>query len=206
LVSPLPLSPSVMKQLPRPLQTENLETIWERFCCRLQVFICGRVSDEAEAEDILQEVFLRIHQHLCCLPDSSKMDSWVYQIARNLIVDYYRRRKELAEIPENIPAEADVPEDDLEAELALSLKEMIAELPDSYRQALILTEYQGLSQKELAEKLGISLSGAKSRVQRAREKLRDMFLACCHFEMDRRGRIMDYYQRCCCCNPVDKHA
>jgi RNA polymerase sigma-70 factor (ECF subfamily) len=134
------------------------------------------------------------------------MDSWVYQIARNLIVDYYRRRKELVEIPENIPAEADVPEDDLEAKLALSLEEMIAELPDSYRQALILTEYQGLSQKELAEKLGISLSGAKSRVQRAREKLRDMFLACCHFEMDRRGRIMDYYQRCCCCNSVDKHA
>jgi RNA polymerase sigma-70 factor (ECF subfamily) len=66
-----------------------------------------------------------------------------------------------------------------------------------------MTEYQGLSQKQLADNLGISLSGAKSRVQRARDKLRDMLLSCCHFELDRRGRILDYYQRCCCCHPVD---
>jgi hypothetical protein len=88
--------------------------------------------------------------------------------------------------------------------LALSLHELIDQLPEPYRQALILTEYQGLSQKQLAERIGISLSGAKSRVQRAREKLRDMLLRCCHFEFDRRGHIVDYYQRCCCCHPVDE--
>ena len=88
----------------------------------------------------------------------------------------------------------------LEAVLALSLKELIDELPEPYRQALILTEYQGLSQKQLAENLGIWLSGAKSRVQRARGKLREILLRCCHFEFDRRGHIMDYYERCCCCN------
>jgi RNA polymerase sigma-70 factor (ECF subfamily) len=81
---------------------------------------------------------------------------------------------------------------------------MIAGLPEHYRQALLLTEYQGLTQEQLAERLGISLSGAKSRVQRAREKLRDMLLRCCHFEFDRRGRIVDYYQRCCCCHPVEE--
>jgi len=106
------------------------------------------------------------------------------------------------EIPESLPAEPDLPEEDPEAVLALSLEEMINELPEPYRQALILTAYQGLSQKQMAESLGISLSGAKSRVQRAREKLRDMLLRCCHFELDRRGRIVDYYQRCCCCHPV----
>ncbi|RPI26044.1 MAG: RNA polymerase sigma factor SigZ [Chloroflexota bacterium] len=169
---------------------------------RLRAFIRGRVSDEAEADDILQEVFIRVHQHLCCLPEWNKLESWIYQIARNLIIDHYRRRREQVEIPEDLPAEADMPEEDPEAELALSLKEMIDELPELYRQALILTEYQGLTQKELAETLGISVSGAKSRVQRARDQLREMFLRCCHFEMDRRGRIMDYYQRCCCCNPA----
>ncbi len=186
------------------MQSDHLEAIWNHFCCRLQAFIRSRVSDDADAEDILQDVFLRIHRHLCCLPDADKFDSWVYQIARNLIIDYYRRRKELVEIPENLPDDADIPEDDPQADLAGSLKEMIDELPEIYRQALVLSEYQGLKQNELAEKLGISHSGAKSRVQRARRMLRDMFLACCHFEMDRRGRILDYYQRCDGCNAAQE--
>jgi RNA polymerase sigma-70 factor (ECF subfamily) len=185
---------------------DNLELLWDQYSRRLRAFIRSRVWDDAEAEDILQEVFIRVHRNLCCLPEPewNKPESWIYQIARHLIIDHYRRRRETVDIPESLPAEPDLPEEDPEAVLALSLKEIINELPEPYRQALILTEYQGLSQKQLAESLGISLSGAKSRVQRAREKLRDMLLRCCHFELDRRGRIVDYYQRCCCCHPVDE--
>jgi RNA polymerase sigma-70 factor (ECF subfamily) len=182
-------------------QTETLQALWDRYCCRLLAFIRKRVTDAHDAEDLLQEVFLRVHQGLCCLREWSRLESWVYQVTRNLIVDYYRRRKESSEIPEDLPAEEMPLEEDPVARLAGSLKEMIEALPEQYRQALILTEYQGLSQQALADTLGISLSGAKSRVQRARAKLRDMFLACCHFELDRRGRIIDYYERCCCCSP-----
>jgi RNA polymerase sigma-70 factor (ECF subfamily) len=186
---------------------EPLEILWDRYSQRLGAFIRSRVENDAEAEDILQEVFIRIHRNLCCQEDWDKPESWIYQIARNLIIDYYRKRRTWVELPDNLPAEPDWGEwvnleDDPEAQLALSLKELIDELPEPYRQALILTEYQGLSQKQLAESQGISLSGAKSRVQRARQKLRDMLLNCCHFELDRRGRVLDYYQRCCCCNPV----
>jgi RNA polymerase sigma-70 factor (ECF subfamily) len=185
---------------------DNLELLWDQYSRRLRAFIRSRVWDDAEAEDILQEVFIRVHRNLCCRPEPewNKPESWIYQIARHLIIDHYRRRRVMVEIPESLPAEPDLPEEDPEAVLALSLKEIINELPEPYRQALILTEYQGLSQKQLAESLGISLSGAKSRVQRARERLRDMLLRCCHFELDRRGRIVDYYQRCCCCHPVDE--
>jgi RNA polymerase sigma-70 factor (ECF subfamily) len=76
---------------------------------------------------------------------------------------------------------------------------MVLALPEQDRQALILTEYQGLTQKELSERLGLSFSGAKSRVQRAREKLKQELLACCHFELDRRGHILNYQPRCDCC-------
>lgn len=69
---------------------------------------------------------------------------------------------------------------------------MMEELPEKYREALHLTEIQGLTQKELAERLNISLSGAKSRVQRAREKLKGVLLECCHVEVDRRGKVMDW--------------
>ena len=185
--------------------SDNMQLVWDQYSRRLLAFIRSRVREDAEAEDILQQVFIRVHRHLCCQPDWNKPEGWFYQIARNLIIDHYRRRREMVEIPESLPAEPDLPEEDPEAVLALSLTEMVNELPEPYRQALVLTEYQGLSQKQLAESQGISLSGAKSRVQRAREKLRDMLLRCCHFEFDRRGRIVDYYERCCCCQPVVEH-
>jgi RNA polymerase sigma-70 factor (ECF subfamily) len=137
-----------------------LELLWDQYSQRLLAFIRRRVGDEIEAEDILQEVFVRVHRHLCCQTQWNKPDGWFYQIARNLIIDHYRRQREMVEIPEGLIAEPDS-EEDSEAVLALSLKDMIDTLPEHYRQALILTEYQGLSQKQLAESLGISLSGAK---------------------------------------------
>ena len=178
---------------------DHITFLWEQYHQRLAAFIGSRVGED-ETDDILQEVFIRVHRHLCCQPDWEKPESWFYQIARNLIIDHYRKRRETTEVPEDLPAEPDFTQDDPAATLALSLTELVNELPEPYRQALLLTEYQGLSQKELAESQGISLSGAKSRVQRAREKLRAMLLSCCHFEFDRRGRVVDYYQRCCCCS------
>jgi RNA polymerase sigma-70 factor (ECF subfamily) len=188
------------------LADDQLELLWNQYSRRLRAFIRSRVGEDADAEDILQEVFIRIHRNLCCLPapEWRRPESWIYQIARHLIIDHYRRRRDLVAIPENLPAQPDLPEEDPQALLALSLRELIDQLPELYRQALILTEYQGLSQKQLAERLGISLSGAKSRVQRAREKLRAMLLRCCHFEFDRRGHVVAYEQRCCCCHPVGK--
>lgn len=185
---------------------DPLERLWDQYSRRLGAFIRSRVSEDDQAEDILQEVFIRVHRSLCCRPEPEwrKPESWFYQITRNLIIDYYRRRREMAELPESFPAEPDLPEEDPAAALALSLNDIIQALPEPDRQALMLTEYQGLSQKQLAERLGISVSGAKSRVQRAREKLRDMLLNCCHFVLDRRGQILDYYPRCCGCRPKDE--
>lgn len=182
---------------------DEMEQLWQAYSTRLGNFIHSRVQDDAEAEDILQEVFIRIHRSLCCSDAWDKPDAWFYQITRNLIIDHYRKRRELVELSEELPAGADLPDEDTAAELALSLREWIEELPEPYRQALLLTEYEGLSQQELADRMGISLSGAKSRVQRARGRLRDMLLNCCHFVLDRRGHVMEYYARCCCCAPVD---
>lgn len=184
---------------------DHLELLWDQYSRRLKSFIRSRVADDAEAEDILQEVFIRVHRNLCCLKDWNKPEGWIYQIARNLIIDHYRQRRPVAELPEDLADEPDLPEDDPEAELALSLKEMIADLPEPYRQALLLTEYEGLSQKELADRQGLSLSGAKSRVQRARDRLRDMLLDCCHFVLDRRGSVIDYYACCDTCNPQNQN-
>jgi RNA polymerase sigma-70 factor, ECF subfamily len=185
------------------------ELVWEAFHTPLQHFIRRRVSDEATAEDVLQDVFLKIHQHMETLRDVKKLESWIYQITRNAIIDSYRSSRPtisleaegVLDLPEELPS------DDVVSELLPSVRAMVKSLPEVDRQALVLTEYQGLTQKELSERLGLSFSGAKSRVQRAREKLKQQLLECCHFELDRRGHIIDYQPRChscetaaCCAN------
>ena len=177
------------------------ERIWEEFHTPLQQFIRRRISDEDTAEDVLQDVFLKIHQHMDALKDVRKLESWIYQITRNAIIDSYRklRHETMLEAAEAFDHPEELPDDDIVSELLPSVRAMVRNLPELDRQALVLTEYQGLTQKELAERLGLSLSGAKSRVQRAREKLKQQLLECCHFELDRRGHIIDYQPKCHCC-------
>ena len=178
------------------------ERVWETFHVPLQQFIRRRVSDDATAEDLLQDVFLKIHQHVETLRDVKKLESWIYRLTRNAIIDYYRSTRPTTSLdePEDSQLPEDLPDEDVVSELFPSVRAMAMSLPAQDRQALILTEYQGLTQKELAERLGLSLSGAKSRVQRARAKLKQQLLDCCHFELDRRGHVIDYQPRCACCS------
>ncbi len=177
---------------------QSLETLWEQMHGRLCRFVCSRFAEEADAEDILQDVFLKIHASLDSVRDVERMESWIYQIARHSIADFYRGQRQQVALTE-LAVNDDYPEEDAAESLAPSIRDLVQSLPEPYREALILTEYQGLSQVELAQRLGISVSGAKSRVQRARQKIKDILLACCHFEFDARGLIYDYREHCCGC-------
>jgi RNA polymerase sigma-70 factor, ECF subfamily len=174
----------------------TLEHIWHEFAAKLGQFIRARVNDPATAEDILQDVFVKIQARLDQLKDPAKLQSWIYLIARNAIIDHYRTRKETVEVPETLATDHEPESSELE-ELKASFRRMIYSLPDPYREALVLTEFEGLTQQQLADRLGISLSGAKSRVQRGREQLKDMLHECCTFEFDRRGKVIE-------CNPRAK--
>jgi RNA polymerase sigma-70 factor (ECF subfamily) len=167
----------------------TLEHIWDEFAEKLGRFIRSRVADPASADDILQEVFLKIHKRLSQLQDPAKLQGWVYLIARNAIIDHYRTRKETVEVSASLPAEPTEAEPEVE-ELKAAFRRMIYGLPAHYREALLLTEFDGLTQQELAARVGISVSGAKSRVQRGRDQLRQMLSECCAFEFDRRGKII----------------
>lgn len=179
------------------------DLLWRDLSGGIREFILRRVGgDDDSADDILQDVFLKVHTRIDSLRDQDRLESWIYQIVRNTIADYYRSIRPRTDVPEQLEApEPEAP--DLARQLIPSVRAMIKRLPEPYREAIMLTEYQGLTQREMAEKLGISVSGAKSRVQRAREKLREMLLDCCHFEIDRRGKIIDYSPRCECCS--DRH-
>lgn len=182
--------------------TAVTEHAWLALHEPLLAFFRKRVRDEATAEDLLQEVFLRIHTRAETVREEEKLESWIYQIAHHRLIDYYRSQKPLVPleaVEEDVFLE-EMPEEDVQSELAPSVAAFVQVLPEPYREALILTEYQGLSQRELATRPGLSFSGAKSRVQRAREKLKQLLLECCHFEFDRLGRIIEYHPHCACCS------
>jgi RNA polymerase sigma-70 factor, ECF subfamily len=178
----------------------DIEGIYFDFDVDLRRFLRSRVSDPAAVDDVLQETYLRIHRYADSLRESDKLQSWVYQIARNALVDYYRRQRDSVELPESLAMPDDSDDDNPAArELARSIRHLLQCLPEKYQQALVLTEFEGLKQHELAEHLGLSLSGAKSRVQRAREKLKKTLLDCCHVELDRRGQVLSYAPNCADC-------
>lgn len=171
--------------------------IWEEFSTPLKDFIKKRIPKEQDADDILQEVFIKIHNNVESLMDDNKIDGWIYRITRNVIIDYYRKNNKpikLIDFPEELKKETneELPSN---REIANCLMAMIADLPDKYKEAIILTEFQNLTQKELSQKMGLSLSGAKSRVQRARAKLKEMLLECCQLEFDRCGNVIDYQHK-----------
>jgi len=179
------------------------EAIWTTFSEQLKQFILSRIADESLADDILQDVFLKIHSRIDTLKDDTKIRGWIYQITRNTIIDHYRNQKIEVDVPGDLPVFDEPPQNTASQKIAPGLKTLVKELPEKYGQALLLTEFHGLTQKELAQKLGISVSGAKSRVQRARKMVKDMLMRCCHFEFDRYGTIIDYHPITCCCCAAD---
>lgn len=171
----------------------SVETLWADFASQLRGYIRSRVRDHAAAEDILQEAFIKIHRKLPTLRSNQKLEAWIWRITRNAIADHFRRRVNAEPLPAEVEL-ATEPDADL-PDLACCLRKFVDQLTPAYREALLLTEWQGLSQVDLARKLSLSTSGAKSRVQRARIELKGLLEDCCRFELDRRGNIIELTPR-----------
>jgi RNA polymerase sigma-70 factor (ECF subfamily) len=169
--------------------------VWRDLETRLRPYVGRRVASAAEVDDIVQEILIRVHKGVATLREDERFGGWVYRIAARAIADFGRARSRDPLAPAAVVADA--PHDDAAeaADLQLELGEcvalFVAQLPSPYREAITLTELQGLTQKEAAAMLGTSLPGMKSRIQRGREKIRAMFEACCEVSVDCRGRIVD---------------
>lgn len=176
---------------------KSTQDIWEEMRIPLQRFIARRVQNEHDVEDLLQNIFCKIHDNIDDLRAETKVHAGVYQIARNSIIDYYRTRKTplaLSEVTDESILSEGV-EADISQEVVGCIKSIIDNMPEKYRGAIVMTEFEELSQKDMAERLGLPLSGAKSRVQRGRAKLRELLLGCCHVDFDRRGNVIDYRRK-----------
>ena len=175
-------------------------TLWNDFAPPLRAFLARRVPAGVDADDLLQEVFVRVIRHLNTLRATERPEAWLFQIARNALRDSLRARQRRDGRTDTL--EIDLPDDAdaaslraSEVELAPCLTSMIDRLPEPYRSAIELTSIRGLTQADAAREAGVSLSGMKSRVQRGREQLRQMLVRCCEIQVDVRGGVSDFHLR-----------
>jgi RNA polymerase sigma-70 factor (ECF subfamily) len=166
---------------------------WQNIARELRPFVRRRVASDADADDVLQEVALRLYRGLSSLDDEGRFGPWMMRVARNAIADHQRARARHPVVDEPHapePEPAPEPEDAVAQRLAQVIALFVVQLPSPYREAITLTELQGLTQKEAAELVGISLSGMKSRVQRGRARLRELLEECCAIAVDSRNRVV----------------
>lgn len=180
--------------------------IWQDVEARLRPFVARRVSTN-DVDDVMQDVFVRMQKGLAGLRDEERFTSWLFQVARSSVAEHLRTRVRHpisdAESAEELASPADDDDRDAARSLAGCVSIFVAQLPSPYREAVTLVELEGLTAREAAEMVGISVSGMKSRVQRGREQLRRMFDQCCEIALDARGKVTDFTpraQRCRTCS------
>jgi len=175
--------------------TERRDQDWGETLTRLRGFIAARVGDPELAADITQDVVVRSIAS-GALDRVDDVAAWLYRAARNAIIDHYRiRRRFDGDVDlDRWPApdtSGDLP-NDATRELARCLQPMLGRLHPTARDALTRVDLDGQTHREAAEQLGISVSGMKSRVQRARRELREQLTACCQVQTDTTGAVADY--------------
>jgi RNA polymerase sigma-70 factor, ECF subfamily len=187
---------SVALRQPETATQDLAETLWLEFRPRLQAFVARRVANPADAEDIVQSAFLQMHRHVDGIRDAGRIQAWLYRVVRRGVADYYRsghRRREVLsgssiDIDALGPRPVEGDEDEAaRREVAACLAPAVERLKSNDQEAIVLTEIKGLRLADAAQRVGVSLTGMKSRVQRARLRLREAMLNCCDLALDGQG-------------------
>jgi RNA polymerase sigma-70 factor, ECF subfamily len=168
----------------------------ERYYPRVRAYAVSLLHDQAAAEDVVQETFLRVQRGLSELREPDKVTAWVLRIAHNLCLDHLRTRRN-SPIAAEADQEADVPDAahdfhrDLERrQMSACVRDKIDRLPENLRAVVLLNDVEELSQTEIAEILGIEVGNVKVRLHRARQRLRGVLEAECTFAQDERNVLV----------------
>ena len=179
----------------------STEGVWAELHANIRGFVARRVRQQADVDDIVQRVFLHVHRALPTLRDADKLHAWIYQTTRRAIADFYRSPSQKREVATGAAGDfaeelagsgLEATEEAATRELSTCLKPLVRNLAAADQQALQMVEFEGLTQVEAAARLGLSVSGMKSRVQRARSHLRAALDDCCRIALDRRGGVISY--------------
>jgi RNA polymerase sigma-70 factor (ECF subfamily) len=178
--------------------------IYTRFHDALLSYIRSKIKSKEDAEDILQNVFIKISSNVNKLAEEEKLQGWIYTITRNAIIDFYRSNATKKSMAMDEVLVDTVPEQettDATKGLDQCMSSMISLLPEEYRDIIIDSEIKGIKQKELAEKYNMAYPSMRSRVQRGRERLKQLFYSCCYIKTDRLGNVLEAEGRTDCAGP-----
>ena len=174
----------------------QLTISWTDTLDRLRAFVTSRVDDPELAADITQDVIVRSIAS-GALEQVDNPAAWLYRSARNAVIDHYRTRRAHAPI-DDVDAWPDPGIDDrpndATRELSRCLQPMLDQLTPAAREALVRVDVNGQTQNSAAREVGLSLTGMKSRVQRARRDLKNLLEQCCVVDVDTHGAIADYHR------------
>jgi RNA polymerase sigma-70 factor (ECF subfamily) len=168
-------------------------TAWHEQEAELRGWLRRRLRNTVDAEDLLQDVFLkamRQGERFCAITNAR---AWLYEVARNTLADRMRLERDTVALPEDLSA--DIEEAAAVDSLAVCLPRVLSELSPEDREAITLCDLEGLNQEEYARRKGLSLPGAKSRVQRARKRLREQLTLSCRVSLDAAGQVSDFVPR-----------
>jgi RNA polymerase sigma-70 factor (ECF subfamily) len=169
----------------------KIDEIWSEYRLALQRFLQSKVSIEADVEDLLQEILIKTHHNLASVKKQNSIKAWLFQLANNTIIDYYRRKgRNQAVSVEDFQSDKQMPNS--KVDLSHCIAAFIQALPEENAKLLIAIDINNQSQKQYAEQHGLSYSTVKSRVQKSRHLLKQVFDDCCHFKIDKLGNVYDY--------------
>lgn len=172
----------------------NTEQIWTKYRTRLKSFLHSKVSSPDDVEDLLQDIMIKVFNRLDTLDDDEKLQSWLFQITHNTIIDFYRKNKATTDLqPEALWFEENDPE--TLNSLAQCIEPFILSLPSQDAELLMAIDIEGQSQKDYAIEHSLSYSTLKSRVKKGRLALRALFENCCYLTLDAQGNISDYQSK-----------
>ncbi|TQV87630.1 RNA polymerase sigma factor SigZ [Aliikangiella coralliicola] len=168
----------------------ELTTIWNEYESAVRAFLHSKVSSPEDVEDLSQEILIKIQNNINNIRSESGIKPWLFQVTNNIIVDFYRKRARQKDLSvDDLWYERDDPE--FRQEMLSCIEPFINALPEDERELLRKVDIEGVSQKMIASEMGISYSTLKSRVQKSRVKLRELFEGCCHFTKNNRGDVID---------------
>jgi len=172
----------------------TLEKIWGEYRTALKAFLHSKIANPADVDDVLQDILIKTHKNMGQIRSHDSIKSWLFQVANNTIIDFYRSSAKNNDLKEDDLWFSEE-EAEIKSELSQCIEPFIHSLPESSAELLTAIDIQGESQKQYAESLGISYSTLKSRVQKARTELRGLFDNCCHMKLDAQGNLMDYEEK-----------
>lgn len=172
-------------------KVKNQPVVHNQLYNEIYSFVRRRVSHDESVADLVQGIFLKLQENQDKIKDEDLMVPWLYRVARNHIIDFYRKKKEPPPAFD-VTLEEPAPEDDVFQEVSSWLGLFIKAMSESDQEILKRIEIEGQTQKEAAKALGIKGDAAKARHQRAKKRLKENLEKCCKYSFDANGKVIDY--------------